>query len=185
MTAYSQSALVATRNALTCLILASGAAALATATMAAEESATETGEESVLEVIAELVGTFTLDVCPSAATERAAISASDFFWSGSTELYLYGCSFGILVPEDDRYDVCREIPEMVLNDPVTSVHVPLHEWEKRGAMEEAERLVALGCVDGALEASEFSDEPGNEGLRDFREEIHKNYDGQPGAEDRD
>ena len=114
----------------------------------------QSGAEA-LGTYAEAIGS---KICPSTIIEREAIGGASFSWPGSTELYLYGCSLGAaVIPADQRYELCPKIPEILLDDPIVSIHVPLHEWERRGAMAEAERLISLGCVDGSLDASETGD----------------------------
>ncbi len=169
-------------NCSTRLFLLCGTILLAPTTMAAEEALSETRQQAFFEMVGEFVEVLSLDVCPPAYMERELINEAIFYRPGSTELYLYGCGIGTLVPTDTRYDVCGEVPVVVLNNPVTSIHVPLHEWEKLGAMEEAERLIALGCVDGAMEASAMSKEPGNEELRDIRQALHQRFGGQQDEE---
>ena len=61
---------------------------------------------------------------------------------------------GLLSRRFDDYEICPKIPALVLNWQGISIHVPLHEWAQRGDMTEAERLIALGCLDGSLAASE-------------------------------
>ena len=94
------------------------------------------------------------EICPAQLLEREAMGGATFRHRGSTELYLYGCSIGATIVSVDRRDeLCAKMPALLLRDPFVPVHVPLEEWEGRGDLPEAERIIVLGCVDGALGAS--------------------------------